>query len=409
MIAVPARDWSVFRQLFAEPWDAFRHAHPRSQTSYYDGLVAKMLGCGSLEKMGYVEYRLSIRGPGGTRPRHLAEGRRAMNTRVVGSFVFMLVTLVHGILAVPWGADAAPPTKIARIGFLSLFGNAHSSVLKAFRQGLRELGYVEGQGMIIEDRWAQENPHRLADFAAELVRLKVDVIVAARTLAIRAAKTATTALPIVMVAAGDPVGTGLIASLAHPGGNITGLATLTTELSGKRLELLKEALPHLSHVAVLWNAADRAMALKFGEIQGAAQALGVTLQHLSVRDASDVDRALTMMTQHRPEALFMITDALDARQHGRLLDCAMAHQLPVMYELPELVEERGLLAYGPSLRDQARRAAVYVHKILQGAGPAALPVEQPIRFELVINLKTAAALGLAIPPTLLFRADEVIR
>jgi putative tryptophan/tyrosine transport system substrate-binding protein len=332
-----------------------------------------------------------------------------MNIRIVGSLVLMLVALVPGILAAPFGSDAEPPTTVARIGLLSLFGDAQSPVVEAFRQGLRELGHVEGQNTSIEYRWAEGNPHRLADFAAELVRRKVDVIVASRTLAIRAAKTATTATPIVMVAAGDPVGTGLVTTLARPGGNLTGLATLTTELSGKRLELLKEAVPHLSHVAVLWNSADSAMALKFAEMQVAAQALGITLQHLGVRDASDVDWALTMMTQHRPEALFMITDMLDTLQRGRLLDFAAANRLPVMYELQELVQEGGLMAYGPSLSDQFRRAAVYVHKILQGAEPAALPVEQPTRIELVINLKTAAALGLTIPPSLLFQADEVIR
>jgi putative ABC transport system substrate-binding protein len=323
--------------------------------------------------------------------------------------VGLIVILALGILVAPFGSGAQPPTKVARIGFLSLFGDAQSPVVKAFRQGLRELNYVEGQNIIIEARWAEGNPYRLANVAAELVRLKVDVLVASRTLAIRAAKTATTAIPIVMVAAGDPVDTGLITSLARPGGNLTGLATLTTELSGKRLELLKEAIPTLSRVAVLWNSADSAMSLKLGEMQVAAQALGVTLRHLGVRDSSDVDWALTMMTQNRPDALFMITDMLDVLQRGRLLDFAAANRLPVLYELPELVEERGLMAYGPSLCDQSRRAAVYVDKLLQGAKPADLPVEQPTRFELVINLKTAEALGLTIPPTLLFQADEVIR
>jgi putative ABC transport system substrate-binding protein len=332
-----------------------------------------------------------------------------MNTRVVGSLVVMLIILAPGLLEAPFGSDAALPTTAARIGWLSLFGDAQSPVVKAFRQGLRERGYVEGQHITMEYRGAEGNPHRLADFASELVRRQVEVIVASRMLAIRAAKTATTAIPIVMVAAGDPAGTGLITSLARAGGNITGLATLATELSGKRLELLKEAVPHLSHVAVLWNSADSAMALKFGEMQLAAQALGVTLQHLGVRDASDVDWALTMMTQHRPEALFMITDMLTTPQRRRLLNFAAAHRLPVMDEVRELVEERGLLAYGPSLLDQAQRAAAYVDKLLKGAKPADLPVEEPTRLELVMNLKTAEALGLTIPLTLLFQADEVIR
>ena len=318
----------------------------------------------------------------------------------------LLVILALGLFTAPFGSDAQPATKVARLGFLSLFGNARSPVFEAFRQGLRELGYGEGQRIVIEDRWADGDHYRLANLAAELVRLKVDVIVASRTLAIRAAKNETTTIPIVIVAAGDPVGTGLVTSLAQPGGNITGLATLTTELSGKRLELLKEAVPNLSRVAVLWNSADSAMALKFGEMQVAAEALGVTLQHLGVRDASDVDWALTMMAQSRPEALFMITDMLAAPQRQRILDFAAATRLPVMYELPEFVEEGGLMAYGPSLRDQSRRAAAYVDKILQGTKPADLPVERPTRIELVINLKTAKALGLTIPPTLLFQADE---
>ena len=332
-----------------------------------------------------------------------------MNARVVGSFVVMLIILASRVLAAPFAADAERPTTAARIGWLSLFGDAHSPAIEAFRQGLRARGYVEGQHITIEYRGAEGNPHRLADFAAELVHRQVKVIVASRTLAIRAAKTATTAIPIVMVAAGDPVGTGLITSLAQPGGNITGVATLATELSGKRLELFKEAVPHLSHVAVLWNSADSAMALKFREMQLAAEALGVTLQHLGVRDASDVDWALARMTQHRPEALFMITDMLTTPQRRRLLDFAAAHRLPVMYEVQELVDEGGLLAYGPNILDQARRAAAYVDKLLKGTKPADLPVEEPTRLELVMNLKTAEALGLTIPPTLLFQADEVIR
>jgi putative tryptophan/tyrosine transport system substrate-binding protein len=332
-----------------------------------------------------------------------------MNRRVVGSLVLMLIILALGIRAVPFAADAELPTTAARIGWLSLFGDAHSPVVEAFRQGLRAQGYVEGQHITLEYRGAEGNPHQLAHFAAELVRRQVEVIVLSRTLAIRAAKTATTVIPIVMVAAGDPVGTGLITSLARPGGNITGLATLSTDLSGKRLELLKEAVPHLSRVAVLWNSADSSMGLKFAEMQVAAQALGVTLQHLGVRDASDVDWALTMMAQHRPEALFMITNMLTTPQRRRLLDFAAAHRIPVMYEVRELAEEGGLLAYGPNLLDQARRAAAYVDKLLKGAKPADLPVEEPTRLELVVNLKTAEALGLTIPPMLLFQADEVIR
>jgi putative ABC transport system substrate-binding protein len=242
-----------------------------------------------------------------------------------------------------------------------------------------------------------------------LVRLKVDVIVTSGQGATRAAANATTTIPIVMVASEDPVGTGLVASLVRPGGNITGTSALATDLSGKRLELLKEAVPTLSRVPVLWNAASSAMTLRFEQIQVAARALGVTLQPLGVRDANDVDSALAAMTQERPDALFTITDVLTAAPTRRIVDFAAKSQLPTMFEYRGPVAAGGLMAYGPSLADQHRRTASYVDKILKGAKPAELPVEQAMKFELVINLKTAQALGLTLSPMFLFRADEVIR
>jgi putative ABC transport system substrate-binding protein len=227
--------------------------------------------------------------------------------------------------------------------------------------------------------------------------------------AAQAAKQATTTIPIVIVNAGDPVGTGLVASLARPGGNITGISGLATDLSGKRLELLKEAVPTLSRVAVLWNAADRGMTLRFEEMQAAARALGVTLQPLGVRDATDVDSAFAALTQERPDALFMITDVLTVFHTRRIVDFVAQSQLPTMFEYRGPVAMGGLMSYGPSLADQHRRAATYVDKILKGAKPADLPVEQPMKFELVLNLKAAQSLGLTLPPATLFQADEVIR
>jgi len=324
------------------------------------------------------------------------------------SAVGCIVTLTLSLLAAPLAADAQPSAKVARIGYLSVAGGAGSPSAEAFRQGLRELGYVEGQNIAIEFR-AEGKSDRLPALAAELVQLQVDVIVAFSSVAAQAAKNTTTTIPIVMVSSGDPVATGLVASLARPGGNLTGLTGLATELSGKRLELLREAIPSLSRVAVLWNSLDGAMTLTFRGIQAAARALGVTVQPLGVREAEDIDSAIAAMTEERPDALFMITDVLTRRHTRQVVDFAAQRQLPTMFEGRGPVAEGGLMSYGPSFPDLLRRAAYYVDRILKGAKPGDLPVEQPTKFELVINLKTANALGLTIPPSLLFQADEVIK
>ena len=321
------------------------------------------------------------------------------------SAVGVVITFTFVILAAPPAAPAQQPVK--RIGYLAQITRA--PLVEAFRQGLRELGYREGQNLAIEFRDAEGKPDRLPALAAELVQLHVDVIVTHPTNAARAAKHATTLIPIVMAGADDPVRTGLVASLARPGGNMTGVSSFGPDLSGKRLELLKEAVPALSRIAVLWNAADRGMTLRFEQMQAAALALGETVYPLGVHDATQVDSALTAMTQERPDALFVITDVLTVRHWGRIVDFASQNQLPTLFEYREPVVAGGLIAYGPSQADLHRRAAYYVDRILKGAKPVDLPVEQPMRIELVINVKTAQALGLTIPPTLLFLADEVIK
>jgi ABC-type uncharacterized transport system substrate-binding protein len=321
------------------------------------------------------------------------------------SAVGVFITLTFVILAAPLTAPAQQPVK--RIGYLAQVTRA--PLVEAFRQGLGELGYHEGQNLAIEFRDAEGKPERLPALAAELVQLNVDVLVTFPTNAARAAKQATTSIPIVMAAADDPVRTGLVASLARPGGNITGLSNFGPDLSGKRLELLKEAVPTLSRLAVLWNAADSGMTLRFKQMEVAALALGQTMYPLGVHDATQVDSALAAMTQERPDALFVITDVLTARHWARIAEFAATHQLPTLFEYREPVVAGGLMAYGPSQAALHRRAAYYVDRILKGTKPADLPVEQPTKFELVLNLKTAQALGITLPPTLLILTDEVIK
>ena len=321
----------------------------------------------------------------------------------------LLVTFTLLTCWAPLAADAQQPTKVAIIGYLSVAGELQVPFAEAFQQELRALGWVEGQNIALESRSAEGQPERLPALAAELVQRKVDVLVTFPFLAAQAAKHATTTIPIVMINAADPVGTGLVASLARPGGNITGMSSMDTDLSGKRLALLKEAVPTLSRVAVLWNATDRAMTLRFEQIQVAARALGVTLSPLGVHNATDIDGALAAMTQEPPDALFMIVDVLTNVHSRRIVDFAAQHQLPTMFETRRPVVAGGLMAYGPSFADQHRRAAYYVDRILKGTKPADLPVEQPMKLELIINLKRAQALGLTMPPSLLLQADEVIQ
>jgi len=302
--------------------------------------------------------------------------------------------------------------KVPRIGFLHLASVAAGSVFRdAVLQGLRELGYVEGRNLLLEIRTADGKLERLAQAAAELVRLEVDVIVAATTAATRAAQTQTRTVPILCFTLGDPVGAGLVASLARPGGNITGLSALSGELVPKCLSLLKEAVPRVSRVAVLWEPNPLTEKSGADMLRGAGEAarrLGVALQLVDARGAGDLDAAFATMTRERCDALLVLPSVLGYEERRRIADLALAHRLPSMSHRREEAEAGALMAYGASYKDLWRRGATYVDRILKGAKPADLPVEQPTRFELVINMKTANALGLAIPRAVLLRADEVI-
>jgi putative tryptophan/tyrosine transport system substrate-binding protein len=310
-----------------------------------------------------------------------------------------------GITAWPLVARAQQSSKIWRIGSIA---HRYEKFYDPLFQGLRELGYTEGQNLIVERRYAEGHIERFQDFAAELVRLKANVIIVVTTPAAFAVRNATTTIPIVHPAAIDPVGTGLIASLAHPGGNITGLAVLNAETSAKRLELLREVVPRLSQGAVLWNAANPANALAWRETEGAGRALGVTLQSHEVRSPKDFEGAFAMIAQQRPDILLVLQDALTLEYRKEIIGFALRERLPSMFVGKEWVEEGGLMSYGDRLSERYRRAADLVDRILKGAKPADLPVEQPTTFELAVNLKTAKAIGLTLPPAFLARADEVI-
>jgi putative ABC transport system substrate-binding protein len=312
-----------------------------------------------------------------------------------------------GLLAAPLAAEAQPTTKIPRIGILRA-GPFPDPLVDAFRQGLRDLGYIEGQNLHLEYRSAEGRDERLPGLATELVRLPVDVIVASGSEALLA-KRATTSIPIVMPIAADPVGTGLVASLARPGGNVTGFAFQSEELPGKWVELLKEAFPRLARAAVLWHPPTTLGGqLRVSEV--AARSLGVRLQTLKVQRSDDLPVAFADARKERAEVLIALASPFFFAHRTRLVELAARHRLPTMYFQREfVVGSGGLMSYGPNLRDLFRRAAGYVDKILKGAKPADLPVEQPTKFELVVNLKTAKALGLTIPPSVLARADEVIQ
>ncbi len=321
-------------------------------------------------------------------------------------------TLTGGLLAAPLAAEAQQPTKIARIGYLSLNLVPNRHLREAFRQGLRDVGYVEGRNVVIEYRDAEGKPERLPALAAELVALKVDVIVTGGgTPPALAAKQATRTIPIVFASAPDPVTDGLVTSLARPGGNVTGSSNLNPNLVGKCLEQLIQAVPGVSRVAILWQPGfmdertDKDM-LKAADV--GARALGVRLQVVEARGPADIDRAFSDMTTARAGALTVLPSAMLFTERRRLVDLAAKNRLPAVYAQREFVEAGGLMSYGPNLADLFRRAATYVDKILKGAKPSDLAVQQPTNFELVINLKTAKALGLTIPPSLLQRADQVI-
>jgi putative ABC transport system substrate-binding protein len=314
-----------------------------------------------------------------------------------------------GIVALPFAVEAQPLPKVWRIGLLRVPSTPPTFLLEAFRRGLRELGYIEGQNVFIELRSAGGNPEALPAAASDLVRLNVDVIVASGTQATLAAKTATSTVPIVMSGSGDAVATGLVKSLARPGGNVTGLTLITPEVSGKRLALLKEAVPRRSKVGIVWNPDDPPRVLEYRETESAARTLGLTLQSVPVRRREDLDAAFSSIRRGQVEALVVFLDPITFESRSHIADLAARNRLPVMSGSRQFAEAGCLISYGADLAALYYRAAFYVDKILKGAKPGDLPVEQPTRFELVINLKTAKALGLIIPPTLLLRADEVIQ
>jgi putative tryptophan/tyrosine transport system substrate-binding protein len=314
------------------------------------------------------------------------------------------------ILATIHLAEAQQTKKVPRIGYLGATSRSiNPARIEAFRQGLRELGYVEGKNIVIEYRYAEGKLDRLPALAAELVGLKVDIIVMGGPAATRSAKQATATIPIVMAYDDDPVGSGFVASLARPGGNITGLSTLAPEISGKQLELLREIVPKLSRVAVLGNAIQPGNPQALREINLAADAFGVQLQYLEVGGPKDIDTVLRAASKGRADAVLVLGNPTLFSQRRQLADLAVKSRLPTIYNRPEYVEDGGLVFYGPSYIDLYRRAATYVDKILKGTKPADLPVEQPKKFEFIINLNTAKQIGLTIPPNVLARADKVIR
>ncbi len=323
-------------------------------------------------------------------------------------------TLILAAAAVPvlaWAGAvrAQAPAKIRRIGFLSPWAPSDAALWhRAFRVGLSDLGWVEGKNISVEYRYAEGRSDRLPDLAADLVRLKVEVIVASATSDALAAQKATRAIPIVLVAAADPVASGLVESLARPGGNITGLSQMSMELGGKRLELLKEIVPKLSRVAVLWNPQGAASPMYWKEIQLPARQLGVQLHSLEIRSPTDFEKAFENAIRARADAISIMPDPVIVANLKRIADLAVKSRLPSILHIAEFADVGGLVAYGPDRSDLFRRAATFVDKILKGAKPGDLPIDQATKFELVFNLKTAKAIGLTIPPALLFRANRVI-
>ena len=319
------------------------------------------------------------------------------------------MALLGCALVWPRVARAQQTGKMHRVGFL---GNStaalEANLVEPFRAGLRHLGYEEGRNLTIEYRWAEGNYERFPLLVAELIASKVDVIVTAGTPAALAVKEASRAIPLVMVAVGDPIGTGLVKSLAQPGGNITGLSSIAPELEGKRLELLREIIPKLARVAVLWNPANPFHNASLRQAQSAAKQLMMDVQSVPIRTREELDIAFVSILKGHPEALLVLADRVFLHNRTLLMDFAANNRLPGVYAYRELVEAGGLMSFGPSYADMHRRAATFVDKILKGAKPADLPVEQPTKFELLINLEAAKALGLTVPPSLLARADEVI-
>jgi len=321
-----------------------------------------------------------------------------------------VLALMAGALTAPFASFAQQPTKSARIGFLAPTSpQVLSTRLQAFRDGLRELGYVEGKNLQLEVRWGEGKLERLPTLADELVQAKVDVIVAATSPSVVAARQATQTVPIVMPVSSDPVGDGLVASLARPGGNITGLSLMAPELGQKRLQLLQEIFPKLSRaVAVLWNPAYVGMRARFEQAQVAAPAAGLTVRSVEVRDTHELDVAFEAIIREHPDGLLLLADPFTFSQRARIVEFGAEQRLPVIYESSDFVDVGGLISYGPNINDMYRRSATYVDKILRGAKPADLPIEQPTKFELVINMRAAKALGITFSESILLRADRVI-
>jgi putative ABC transport system substrate-binding protein len=331
--------------------------------------------------------------------------RSIQNLKLAGLLAVVVTFALGGVVA-----QAQQQAKVPRIGFLGVTSpSTISARIEAFRQGLSELGYVEGKNIVIEYRWAEGNFDRLPALAVELVRLNVDVIVTAGPMDTRTAKEATSRIPIVMTWDQDPVGSGFVASLARPGGNITGLSILAPEISGKQLELLKEIVPKLSRVVFLGNSSEPGNAQALREMEAAARAFGVQLQYLDVLAPKDIEPAFRAATKGRAQAILVLTSPVVVAQRTQVVDLAVKNRLPAIYYRRQFVEDGGLMSYGVSQNDLDRRAATYVDKILKGAKPADLPVEQPTKFEFIVNLKTAKQIGLTIPPNVLARADRVIK
>jgi len=322
----------------------------------------------------------------------------------------MIKQILFCLLLTVFSAEAQQPARIPRIGILiPSSASLNSARVEAFRQRLREHGYVEGKNIVIEYQYAEGKLERLPDLATELLRLKVDVIVTAAGPAISAAKKASATIPIVFATAADPVGSGYVSSLARPGGNITGLSLMAPDLDGKRLELLKEAFPKVARVAFLWNSGGIRGNLSLTEMEAVAKALGLKLQSLPVRSLDDFDSAFAQAKREGAQALITSVNPLIGNQQGQVLDFAAKNRLPAMYPFSEFVEAGGLMSYGPNITDHWRRAADFVDKILKGTKPAELPVDQPKKFEFIINLNAAKQIGLTIPPSVLARADRVIK
>lgn len=320
------------------------------------------------------------------------------------------LALVALFVALCCPAEAQQVKKAPRIGFLAITSPRDmSSRMAAFRQGLRELGYIEGKTIVVDDRYAEGKLDRLRSMTAEVVQLKADVIVTSGPIGTRTAKEATATLPIVMAYDNDPVGSGFVASLARPGGNITGLSTHYPEITGKQLELLKEIVPKMSHLAVLGDSSEPFTAQSLKETERAAKAFGVQLQYLDVKDPKDVKIALEEARKLRADAALVLASAIFISQRSQLAELAVKNRIPAVYQASEYVEAGGLMTYGASITDLFRRSATYVDRILKGAKPSDLPVEQPTTFELIINLKAAREIGLTIPPNVLARADRIIR